>query len=68
MELLTNLGLDSFTIGVLVGVLIGWNVLPQPEWIKPYIGWLTEKGAMLINLFKKPPTPPGPPAPPSANT
>jgi hypothetical protein len=24
----------GFGLGVFVGVIVGWNVLPQPEWAK----------------------------------
>lgn len=62
---LQALGLDGFLGGVIVGILIGWNVLPQPEVVKPYTAWLQEKLGALISLFnKKPPEVP----PPSANT
>jgi hypothetical protein len=24
----------EFIIGSIVGLIVGWNVLPQPEWVK----------------------------------
>lgn len=44
------------------GFLVGWGVLPQPEWAKPLISKLTD---LLSGFFNKPPAPP---APPSSNT
>lgn len=27
-----------FTLGATCGLIVGWNVLPQPEWVKALYG------------------------------
>lgn len=35
----------EFALGVGVGLIIGWNVLPQPQWVQSlYSRWFTEGG------------------------
>jgi len=29
----------NFILGVIVGLLIGWNLLPQPEFVRQGWGW-----------------------------
>jgi hypothetical protein len=59
------LGLDGFLGGMILGILIGWNLLPMPERVKPYVTWVQEKIGGLLVFWKKPPPPS---VPPSANT
>jgi len=28
----------EFVVGVIVGLLVGWNFLPQPDWVKKLFG------------------------------
>lgn len=59
----------NLMIGIAIGVLIGWNVLPQPEAAKPVIAWMQEKLKAVLALYNTP-KPVEPPAPvvPVANT
>lgn len=31
----------TFLAGVAVGLVVGWNFLPQPQWVKNLWGWIT---------------------------
>ena len=31
--------MDGILIGFILGLLVGWNVFPQPVWIKQGWGW-----------------------------
>jgi hypothetical protein len=28
--------MTSFIVGVVVGLVVGWNLLPQPQWVKDF--------------------------------
>lgn len=44
------LTLSGFTLGLLVGLVVGWNLLPQPAWIKA----LYDKvGGWVLGLFRR---------------
>lgn len=36
----------EFLLGVAVGLVIGWNFLPQPEWVKEKIDKLRSKAKL----------------------
>lgn len=55
--------LSTPVLAFLAGFLVGWGILPQPEWAKPLIEKAKE---LFMNLFKK--DPPVDPNKPSANT
>jgi len=59
----------NLMVGIAVGILIGWNVFPQPEAVKPVVAWLQEKLKAVWALYNAP-KPVEPPAPtvPVANT
>ena len=57
---------SNILIGVVVGILIGWNVLPQPEAVKPLLKWAQEKFGMIFALFGM--SAPKVPPPPTSNT
>ena len=33
----------EFTIGVAVGLVVGWNFLPQPDWVKEKLDQVKSK-------------------------
>ncbi len=33
--------LTGFLVGAVVGLIVGWNFLPQPQWVLRLWEWLT---------------------------
>ena len=35
--------MTSFVLGLVVGLIVGWNFLPQPQWVKTLVDKVVAK-------------------------
>jgi len=42
--------MTSFVLGLVVGLIVGWNFLPQPQWVKNLVDKVVAK---ISNKFSK---------------
>jgi hypothetical protein len=41
--------MSDFLLGIAIGLVVGWNLLPQPAWVKNSWGWAWGKAKKLQN-------------------
>ena len=41
--------MTSFVLGLVVGLIVGWNFLPQPQWVKNLVDKVVDKVKEKMN-------------------
>lgn len=41
----------TFLFGLIVGLIVGWNFLPQPQWVKKLVDKVVTKVKEKFNKF-----------------
>ena len=41
--------MTSFLFGLVVGLIVGWNFLPQPQWVKNFVDKVVAKVKEKMN-------------------